>query len=442
MRGSGREGRRIASAGALSLAVHLGLLASGAALLARSMTTRPALATRGFAAPVDEDDIVDVELPPISEGAVNSAPADPTLVLPRGGGEATPRPDTGERGRGGSNAASAPATNLADRNDERSLVSEIPTHLDRTQVPRIDSGRTRASREDWRASREPMELTFLASGRSGSRAERRRHAEHDPSRGARERGSPSPLGGVLGAAQLPPGVGETARPEGNLIEGSPEPSLGIGVRDGAVGRDARASAEVPLARPWVLQATPSIPADADGRPVDTTDSEQQVALAMQSIVRASSAGGAPGVGAGGERGPGPAGSGGERGAGASAQPLGAGMGPGTDASALDRRRMDYLRRVLSRIHPLWKNAFPKWAIAEGRGGTVIVSFVINADGTVSSARVSRPSGIPEFDENCRQAVLRGAPFEPLPPELGPRFSWSMPFEAKNPAVRPQVSAPP
>jgi TonB family protein len=442
MRGSGLDGRRIASAGALSLAVHLGLLATGAALLARSMRTVPALAMRGFVVPV-EDDVVDVELPPVSQGVVTGAPDDlPLAAVPRGGGEATPRPDTGDRGRGGSDAASAPATNLADRDDGRSLVSEIPSHLDRTQVPRIDSGRARASREDWRASREPMELTFLASGRSGSRAERRRYAEHDPSQGARERGSASPVGGVLGAAPIAAGIGETARPEGNPIEGSPERSMGIGVRDGVIGRDARASAEVPLARPLVPQATPSIPAEQDGRPRDTTDSEQEVALAMQSIVRASTAGGASGAGAGGERGPGPAGSGGERGAGSSAQPLGAGMGPGTDASARDRRRMDYLRRVLSRIHPLWRNAFPKWAIAEGRGGTVIVSFVINADGSVSSARVSRPSGIPEFDENCRQAVLRGAPFEPLPPELGPRFSWSMPFEAKNPAVRPLVPAGP
>nr|WP_240806653.1 energy transducer TonB [Polyangium spumosum] len=104
--------------------------------------------------------------------------------------------------------------------------------------------------------------------------------------------------------------------------------------------------------------------------------------------------------------------------------------------------MDYVRRVLARIHPLWKDAFPRWAIAEGRGGTVVVSFVIRADGSVASARVARPSGIPEFDENCRQAVLRGAPFEPLPRELGPTFAWSMPFVAKNPAVRPPDPARP
>src|SRR6185436_5582618 len=92
----------------------------------------------------------------------------PAVLVPRGGGEAEPRPDTGARGRGGTDAASARATNLADRADDRSLVTEIPSRIDRTQVPRIDAGAERASREDRRASRDPMELTFLASGRSGS----------------------------------------------------------------------------------------------------------------------------------------------------------------------------------------------------------------------------------------------------------------------------------
>ncbi len=73
---------------------------------------------------------------------------------------------------------------------------------------------------------------------------------------------------------------------------------------------------------------------------------------------------------------------------------------------------------MAKLHPLWADAFPKWAAAEGLQGTVIVTFVIRADGTVGSASVTRPSGIPEFDENCRRAVLRGSPYPPVPPELG------------------------
>ena len=92
---------------------------------------------------------------------------------------------------------------------------------------------------------------------------------------------------------------------------------------------------------------------------------------------------------------------------------------------------------MSKVHPLWANAFPKWAIAEGLQGTAIVTFTIEADGSVSSATVSRPSGVAEFDANVRAAVLRAAPFGPLPASLGPRFRWSMPFVAKNEAVRPK-----
>jgi TonB family protein len=68
---------------------------------------------------------------------------------------------------------------------------------------------------------------------------------------------------------------------------------------------------------------------------------------------------------------------------------------------------------------------------------VIVGFTIAADGSVGSAWVSRPSGIAEFDENCRRAVVRAAPFGPLPPELRPSLHVQLPFVFKNPAVRPK-----
>jgi TonB family protein len=431
---SALDGRRIASAGLCSLAAHLVLLATGGVLLARVSLEPPAVAQNGLVAPPSEH-VVEVDLPEISEGSIAGEVVElPEVAVPRGGGEATPRPDTGTRGRGGEDTG-APATNLADRDDERALVSEIPSRIDRTQVQRIDAGERRASREDWRASRTPMELTFLASGRSGSRPERRQYAVHDPSSGGRQHGRASELGGALGReaeASEPLGVKLSV---GGAEQGVAAPSEGIGVRDGVAGKDARASAEVPLARPWVPEGTPSVPADSEGRPQDNVDSEQEVALAMQSIVRASTAGGAPGQGSGGQAGPGKAGSGGERGAQSTADALGTGHGDSVDASALDRRRTDYLRRVLSRIHPLWKDAFPKWAIAEGLGGTVVVSFVISANGSVATARVSRSSGIPEFDENCRKAVLRGAPFDPLPAELGQKRGRCRSSQKTRPFVR-------
>jgi TonB family protein len=340
-------------------------------------------------------------------------------------------------GRGGTDKAADPALNLADRDDAAFLSPEVQSRVDRSQIQRIRSARERASREDWRASREPMELTFLASGRAGMRPERRRHAEADPSAGGWSRGAPTRIGGSLGAPELAPGVGESSRPAGGAVAGSPHASQGLGVRDGAAGHDHRGSADVAYARPLVAHGTPSIPANVEGRPHDTVDSEQEMASAIQSIVHASTAGGAKGHGPGGEKGPGATGAGGVSGSGSSAKALGTGLGAGTDNSAGDRRRSLYIRGLRAKIDPLWANAFPRQAALSGMQGTAIVTFVVLADGSVASARVTRPSGIPEFDENCRRAVLRGAPYAPLPPELGQTFSLAMAFEIQNPAVLPK-----
>ncbi len=433
---------RLVSFGLVSIATHVGVVAFGAVLYTRSSSHVAAWAHRAFTVPVS-DDVVQIDLPMFGAETIDGKVVElPPIVIPRGGGETTPRPDSDGAGRGGA-AAAQPAENLADRHDDRTLVTAIPSRFDRSQVQRIDSGRERASREDWRASRTPMELTFLSSGRTGSRPERREYAVHDPSSGGRRAEQAAQAGGALGAAPMPSGVTESPQPVGGTEQGAAEPTVGVGVRDGAAGKDARKRAPVPLARPWVSAATPSVPAEQDGKPNDRVDSEQEVAMAQQSIVRASTAGGTTGTGTGGQTGPSAVvGSGGQTGAGSETRPNGDGKGPDADQIARDARRNDYLRRVIARIRPFTKDTFPKWAIADGRGGMAIISFVIRSDGSVSGVRVTRPSTIPEYDENCRRAVLRAGPFDPLPVELGPQLSWSMPFGAINPAVRPRDPANP
>ncbi|HEY4119968.1 MAG TPA: energy transducer TonB, partial [Byssovorax sp.] len=316
------------------------------------------------------------------------------------------------------------------------LSREVLSRLDRSQIQRIKSARVRMSREDWRASREPMELTILASGEGAEGVnERRTPARTIPSSGVRDSGNPARVGTALGGADEPAGWGDRPHDLGSSAPGAERASAGLGARVGAPGFDHRDTAEVPLARPMVPDGTPSVPAEQRGRPKDTLDSEQEVATAMQSLVHASAAGGAAGKGPGGQDGPGPTGSGGVAGAGSRATALGTGAGPGVDQDPRDKRRMLYLRRVMSKISPLW--TFPKWAIAEGRQGTVIVSFTIQSDGSVGGVRVQRPSGIAEFDESCRSAVVRAAPYPPLPAELGGSLHWSMPFDARNPAVAPR-----
>ncbi|MDC0682011.1 TonB family protein [Sorangium atrum] len=451
-----RDGRRIASAWALSVAAHAGLVGAGALAVAGSFSAREVARARTVGSPAAVSTPIEIELPVVSDGTLDRAAAtapELAVLLSRGGGEAAPRPDTGTSGRGGTDAAELPALNLADRDDAIFLSPEIRSRLDRSQIQRIRSSPQRASREDWRASREPMELTFLAGGRVGRRPERRTSADRDPSLGARDGGAPQRRGGVLGAAAQPAGIdgasdepaardatlslGAGPRAVGGAVEGGARASAGLGVRDARPGEDHRESAAVPLARPMVAVGTPSVPADAVGHPNDTVDSEQEVATAIQSLVHASSAGGVRGFGPGGQEGPGATGAGGVAGRGARSSALGSGRGRLLDNDPLDRRRSHYMRQVMAKLHPLWADAFPKWAAGEGLQGTVIVTFVIRADGTVGSASVTRPSGIPEFDENCRRAVLRGSPYPPVPPELGESFRWSMPFDAKNPAVLPK-----
>ena len=230
------------------------------------------------------------------------------------------------------------------------------------------------------------------------------------------------------------GFGEPKRDPGGASDGGPTAAPGAGVRDGSPGLDHRDSAATALGRPLVDQGTPSVNANVQGKPSDTLDSEQEVAAMMQSLIHASTAGGRQGPGPGGQQGPGATGAGGVAGPGSRSHALGTGNGGVADNDPRDRRRTDYIRRARSKIDRLW--AFPKWAALEGMQGTVIVSFVIQADGSVNAARVTRPSGITEFDESCRQAVLRAGPYGPLPPELGPQLSYSLSFDAKNPAVRP------
>lgn len=423
------------AAGLLSVAVHVALLGGAASLVLVRLRSfeRPMLA---FVRELPRTEL-EIELTPLpaAPAPAEGAPPDPEVSpLARGGGEGVPRPDTGRAGRGGDDASPKPAVNLADQDDRVTLVDSVLSRLDRSQHARVRVSKVRASRENWRASRDPMELTFLTSGdASDARAERRRLAAHDPSRGALGSGSPTRRGGALGEAPRPEGEGEARRPVGTDTRGALRSSAGLGVRDGASASDARESAEQARARPLVSPGTPSIASFREGKPSDTKDSEQEVAEAMKAFVHASTMGGRKADGVGGQGGKGAPGAAGREGPGSASNALGTGKGPGVDNPV----RALYVRQVLAKVHPLWAHAFPKSAALEGKGGETAVRFTILADGSVTGVAVARPSGIPEFDENCRKAVLRAAPFPPLPPELGGSLAWTLPFVVPNPAVRPK-----
>lgn len=390
-------------------------------------------AVHGTGAP---EETIAVELPSVSEGAVLSD----REVVPEGekpvayGGSSVARVDNGSVGKGGEKASQR-AVNLAANDDGMRLSPDTLSRLDRDQHQRLKTQKWRASREDRRATPNPMELTFLATG-NGEHQERRPDAAFDPSRGSLASASPSVRGGHVGARENDetggPGATAGASRPGQLLA-----SPGTGVRDGTPGADHRSNARIARGRPDVTEGATTIPSTTNGRPHDTVDSDQEVATTVRALVHASHAGGLAGQGKGGTTGGGDPGAGGTEGRGSIAKPLGSGDGDIIDWNTSDPNLMPYFRQIHAKVDPLWRDAFPRSALAELKQGTVILEFTVSADG---SARVSwppaRPSGIDEFDKNCADAIRRASPFPPIPASLG-RSSLRIraPFVAKNPVVK-------
>jgi TonB family protein len=272
-------------------------------------------------------------------------------------------------------------------------------------------------------------------GTRGVIEERRREAKVDPGAGLASALPRNRAGARLGALPMEFGFGAQMREVGSDQIGSDKASPGVGVRRALDAGPTSPAIVNAHARPLVMQADPSVAAIEHGRPNDDMEDEQVIAARQAALFNSSTAGAKlSGDGKGGEKGPGAIGAGGAKGAGQTSSPAGAG---GTGPADLER--LGYIRSVQGKVHPLWGNAFPKWAALEGRGGSAVIAFTIEADGKVSNASVARSSGIAEFDENVRKAVLKGAPFGKLPSSLGKRFTMSITFNAPNPAVRPKFS---
>lgn len=364
-----------------------------------------------------------------TEYAIDDIPR--AIAVDPGGGESPAHPDTDRGGRGGSPRVNTPALNLAESNEGVTLSRDPTSRVDRDQLQRLNNARVRESIEDRRSLRDPMDLVFLAMG-SGQLEERRPPADRNPDRGAFRAPPLQHLG--AGTVQTPDDEpsGDLPRHDSGTVRSSP----GLGTVRNALGPDHRVAAVVATGRPLVTRGPVAFAAEEQGPSHDRVDSEQEVAATVESMVHASTAGGLPGHGEGGEEGEGTAASGGPSRTGLRALPFGGGPGPFTAWSHDDPHVSDYWRRVRAKIDPLWEHAFPEWASLEGRQGWAVISFVIRADGQVADVRVARPSGVSEFDENVRRAVLKAAPFAPFPPAIkAPAMQWSITFDVKNPAVR-------
>ena len=377
-------------------------------------------------------------LPGFSDGTilVDREP-DPTGDPPHpSGGATTPRLDTQTIGQGGDTTVQKAAIHLADKDELVRFSPDPMSRLDRDQEQRLRSSHERRAWEDRRATKNPMELTFLASGEL-ERMERRTPSMFDPSRGALASPSAAVRGGDIGEADRGEGEEAERRRIGASHLGSTGSAPGVGVRDGRSGVDHVQGARVAHARPDVAQGPVTVPAAAKGRPNDDVDSEQEVRSRVGDYVHASTAGGAIGDGRGGSGGGGDPGAGGAKGSGSHPQPLGIGDGDFFDLDTRDPRLFLYFRRVHKKIDPLWANAFPKSAMFDLKQGTVILEFTIAQDGAVAVLWPPlRPSGIDEFDRNCADALRRASPLEPPPKELGRApLRVRAPFTALNPIVK-------
>jgi len=181
-----------------SAVVHCALVACGALLWSSRVSRTP------------EDAEVEVafdEAPRRSasgEASPDGRPAeelsklrDPAAPVVPSGGEARARPDVGTPGRGGSRDGQR-ATNLQSRVAPLTLERDPTNHLTRSELSRLRSARQRRTWDDRRATPQPMELDFVASGR-GRQAARRPLALASPNQGTVNGALPTLAGASPGA---------------------------------------------------------------------------------------------------------------------------------------------------------------------------------------------------------------------------------------------------
>lgn len=81
---------------------------------------------------------------------------------------------------------------------------------------------------------------------------------------------------------------------------------------------------------------------------------------------------------------------------------------------------EYLKALLAAIARAQR--YPERARRQGKSGAAVVSFVIQADGSLSAIRLARGSGHPELDQAALESLNRLGRFKPIPPGLN-RSHW-------------------
>jgi TonB family protein len=111
------------------------------------------------------------------------------------------------------------------------------------------------------------------------------------------------------------------------------------------------------------------------------------------------------------------------------------LGPEVSERTQDRRYDRYIQEITWRVNR--QSIFPKSLALRLEQGETIVYFVLRADGKLSDGvRVVKSSGFDEFDSEAARAVLRAAPFPPMPDPANARpIPVSLRVAFENPLVR-------
>jgi protein TonB len=373
----------------------------------------------------------------------------PTARAPALAGGSTSRVnvDAERDGRGGEASGAYEVILLVSREAPLTLVDAPLVAADRSQIQRIDTGDARASWEDRRATPNPRDEVFLASG-TGPHRERRPAATADAREGARtapvasvegaERTGASSRatssGGVTGGAEAERELPSSAAAARAI--GAERASPGSGILRGEGVRPSVAAA-VATGRPSVDRGPAATLAERRARPSDDVDAELLAASLFESQVDASRRAGArPGEGAGGQPWAGAgAGSGDARGG--VARPYGPGAGGFDALDTSDPRYRRWLLELRRRIEA--RLEFPRARQLARDQGTSVVRLTVRRDGSIGEApRVIRSSGFDDLDAAALRAVERSLPFAPIPADLAPgrpALVVTLPIEFSNPMVR-------
>jgi TonB family protein len=368
-------------------------------------------------------------------------------VTPGGAHPLDQNVDAADPGVGGDGRGAIEIVLLVPHADPITLTDAPLNATGPSQSSRIDVADDRATFEERRATPNPSDTAFVASG-SGEHAERRPESELDARAGART----APLAssaGIRTDARTPShaagagderlidsdrSVGRDGRTD-RVEAAAPRDSPGIGILDGD-GPRASEAARVATGRPAVDRGTASTTADARGRTRDDVDAELLAARPSESFVESSRrAGTIVDEGEGARDALGAPGVGGGRAAGGRARAMGTGDG---GFEALDTSDGRYQRWMLDLIrhleeHMVWPRAR---ALAMDQGSSVF-RVTLRRDGTLIGMRLIRSSGFDDLDRAARVAI-ESRRFERVPDEIAPgRDEVTVPIrlEWANPMVR-------